>query len=118
MLTLYGYAKCSTCRKAKRLLIEAGIALQEIDITTSPPSAAILTAAMDCGIKARALLNTSGQQYRLLNMKDRVPTMTGRQLVETLAGNGRLIKRPIVTDGTTFTVGFKEEAFRAAWLVD
>jgi arsenate reductase len=32
-----------------------------------------------------------------------------------LAGNGRLVKRPIVTDGKQATVGFDAETFAKAW---
>jgi arsenate reductase-like glutaredoxin family protein len=32
-----------------------------------------------------------------------------------LAENGRLCKRPIVTDGTRHTVGFDEPVFKESW---
>jgi arsenate reductase len=32
-----------------------------------------------------------------------------------LASEGKLIKRPIVTDGTRVTVGFKPEEFEHFW---
>ena len=36
-------------------------------------------------------------------------------MLELLASNGRLIKRPIVTDGHKVTVGFKEDEFEDVW---
>ena len=35
--------------------------------------------------------------------------------LDLLAGNGRLVKRPIVTDGKRFTVGYAVDEFAAAW---
>ncbi|HON80486.1 MAG TPA: ArsC/Spx/MgsR family protein, partial [Spirochaetota bacterium] len=32
-----------------------------------------------------------------------------------LASSGRLIKRPVVTDGESTTVGFNEEVFLKTW---
>jgi arsenate reductase len=115
MLTFYGYAKCSTCRNAKKLLTQSGVAFNEIDITTAPPTAATLMLAINAGVTPKKLLNTSGQQYRQLNMKEKLPGLTTEELVDLLAANGRLIKRPIVTDGERFTVGLKDD-FAPTWL--
>ena len=48
-------------------------------------------------------------------MKDKLPGMSPEEQLELLASNGRLIKRPIVTDGAKVTVGYKPEEFAAAW---
>lgn len=40
---------------------------------------------------------------------------TVEEMADILATDGMLIKRPIVTDGTTVTVGFKEEVFEQTW---
>jgi arsenate reductase len=37
------------------------------------------------------------------------------EVLALLAGNGRLVKRPLVTDGTRTTVGFQEEDFLKTW---
>lgn len=56
----------------------------------------------------RKLFNTSGLQYRELNMKERLPSMTEQEAIELLASNGMLIKRPFLLDGERGIVGFKE----------
>lgn len=38
------------------------------------------------------------------------------EMAGILASDGMLIKRPIVTDGSKVTVGFKEETFQENWL--
>ena len=55
------------------------------------------------------------REYRELNMKDKVKSLPESELLDLLAGNGRLIKRPIVTDGERVTIGYKEEIFDETW---
>ena len=115
-LKLYGYKKCSTCRKAEKALIELGIDYQYIDITETPPSATALKKWVKSSeLDPKKLFNTSGEQYRSLGIKHQLPELTQADIFKMLAGNGRLIKRPIVTDGTHATVGFKEPIFLETW---
>ena len=69
-------------------------------------------------IKARGikkLFNTSGEQYKKLGIKNKIGTMTETQALDLLAGNGRLIKRPIAVDGGRITVGFDENEYKEVW---
>ncbi|HCN10235.1 MAG TPA: arsenate reductase [Lentisphaeria bacterium] len=115
MLTYYGYAKCGTCRKAQKALASAGIASEDHDITIDPPSRRLLERALASGYTISDLFNKSGVQYRELKMKDKVKSLPESELLDLLAGNGRLIKRPIVTDGERVTIGYKEEIFDETW---
>ena len=57
----------------------------------------------------RKLFNTSGVQYRELNMKEKLPNMSAKEVIDLLAGNGKLIKRPfLLNDKKQGIVGFKE----------
>ena len=116
MLKFYGYKKCDTCRKAEKALAKLGKEYEFIDITEAPPSQAALKKIVGLsGAELKKFFNTSGVQYKELNIKDKVPGMTESQILAMLAGNGRLLKRPLVTDGETSTVGFDEAAFAKAW---
>jgi arsenate reductase len=116
MLTFYGYAKCSTCVNAKKVLTKAGREFRDIDVTTSPPSAGDLREMIaKSGRPYTDFLNRSGLQYRALNMKDKVKTLPEDAVIKLLASEGRLIKRPIVTDGTRVTVGFSPVEFQKTW---
>jgi arsenate reductase len=116
MLVFYGYAKCSTCVNAKKFLAKAGRQFRDIDVTNSPPSADELRELIaKSGRSYTDFLNRSGLQYRALNMKDKVKTLPEDAIVKMLASEGRLIKRPIVTDGTRVTVGFSPEEFQRIW---
>ena len=116
MLTFYHYARCNTCVKAKKYLVSKGYSLKEIDITTSPPPTSELkTFIAKSGKPYTDFLNRSGTQYREKNMKEKVKRLSENEIVDMLASEGRLIKRPIVTDGTKVTVGFDESEFKRVW---
>lgn len=116
MIKFYGYKKCGTCRKAERMLDTLGSEYDFIDITEQPPSAAVLKKIqVQSGEELKKLFNTSGVQYREMKIKDRLPSLSKQEIFSLLANNGRLIKRPIVTDDNRATIGFKEEAFKKTW---
>ncbi len=116
MLKFHGYKKCSTCRKAEKALEKAGVAFDFSDITLAPPSKAELQRVLALtGLPVRKLFNTSGEQYKQLGIKDKLPGMSEDAALTLLAGNGRLIKRPIVIEGKKATVGFDAEAFGKTW---
>ena len=60
------------------------------------------------------MFNTSGQLYRELGIKDRIPSMTADEIYTLLATDGMLVKRPILlSDDGKVLVGFKEKAWEA-----
>jgi arsenate reductase len=112
----YLYEKCGTCRKAKQWLNNRNIAFEEIPIADAPPSKEELRRIWQAsGLDLRKFFNTSGQFYRELGLKEKLPVMSEEEMLDLLASNGKLIKRPLITDGKTVTVGFKEDEMEAAW---
>jgi arsenate reductase len=100
VLKFYGYKKCSTCREAEKMLTQKKIAYEFIDVTETPPSAADLgTWFKASGLDIKKLLNTSGEVYRSLGLKDKIKSMTEAEIIALLASQGRLIKRPLISDG-------------------
>ncbi|MGM8215306.1 arsenate reductase family protein [Bacillaceae bacterium W0354] len=115
-LTIYQYPKCGTCRKALKWLDERGIEYKPIHIVEHPPSKEELQTLIEkSGLEIKKFFNTSGMKYRELGLKDKLKDMSEEEMVELLASDGMLIKRPIATDGTKVTVGFKEEMFEKSW---
>ena len=47
--------------------------------------------------------------YRDLGLKDKLPGMSREEQLHLLASDGMLVKRPILIDGDTVLVGFKEK---------
>ena len=60
----------------------------------------------------RRLFNTSGQDYRAQNLKDRLPNLSSEEAIELLHQNGNLIKRPFLLTPTVGRVGFKESEWQ------
>jgi arsenate reductase (glutaredoxin) len=116
-LTFYWYPKCGTCRKAKKWLDDHHLSYKEIHIVDSPPSKEDLQGLYQkSGLDLKKFFNTSGQKYRELGIKDKFKSATDDELLEILATDGMLIKRPILTDEEKVTVGFKEDEFTEKWL--
>lgn len=116
MIKFYGYKKCGTCRKGEKALKDMGVDYDFIDITENPPSKTALKKMIkQSGIETKKAFNTSGTLYKEMKMKDKLPSMKDAEMIELLAQNGKLIKRPIVTDGEKSTVGFQAEEFQAKW---
>jgi arsenate reductase len=115
-ITFYGYKKCDTCRKAEKALAKLGREYDFVDITENPPSRPALKKIVgQSGAELKKFFNTSGVQYKELKIKDMIPNLGEAEILDLLAGNGRLIKRPLVTDGSKSTVGFDEAAFAKIW---
>lgn len=111
-LTFYWYPKCGTCRKAKKWLDEHGIAYEAVHIVENPPSKALLKDFYEkSGLPIKRLFNTSGQKYRELGLKDKIPEMSDEEALELLASDGMLIKRPVLAGDAFAMFGFKEDAY-------
>lgn len=108
-----GYPKCSTCKKAYQALKDLGIDAQYRDITKENPSKEEILAWMDRGIELSKLFNTSGQLYRQWNVKEKRQTYTQEQLVELLAQDGMLVKRPIVVSDDQIIIGNKPKEYES-----
>ena len=107
------YPKCSTCRKAKAWLDEQGIEYIIRDITLDEPTREELSAWIaKSGLEIKRFYNTSGQLYRAMELKDRLPMFTDEEKIGLLATDGMLVKRPLLISGDTVLVGFKEEQWK------
>ncbi|RSL34102.1 arsenate reductase family protein [Salibacterium salarium] len=115
-LTYYGYSKCGTCRNAKKWLDDNDLTYEEHDIVQSPPTREEIEGFYrKSGMPLKKFFNTSGKKYRELGIKDKMKTADESELLDLLASDGMLMKRPIITDGEQVTVGFKEDQFEEVW---
>lgn len=62
------------------------------------------------GKELKKLLNTSGKSYRELG-KEAVAAMTEEQLLQAMQADGKLIKRPLLSDGQRLLIGFNEAKY-------
>ena len=103
------YPKCSTCQKAKAFLEANGCVFETRDIKTNNPTYDELKTWQEkSGLPLRRFFNTSGLQYRALELKDKLPAMSDDEQLRLLATDGMLVKRPLLIVGDTVLVGFRE----------
>lgn len=115
-LTIYEYPKCGTCRSAVKSLKALGRDLEQRHIVEQPPTVEELKVLLsNSGVELKKFFNTSGDVYREQGLKDKLPLLSEDEKLALLASNGMLIKRPIVTDGTKVTIGYKEDHYKEVW---
>ena len=116
-MKVYAYKNCDTCRKAKKFLEAEGIDYELIPIREQSPTKSELKTMLACYKgNIRKLFNTSGGDYKSMNMKEKLPGMSNREAIDLLSKNGNLIKRPFAIVGKTGTVGFNEAAWSDLFL--
>lgn len=115
-LTVYCYPACGTCRSAIKWLKEHRYTVHEVHIVETPPSVPVLQDLIaKSGLELKKWFNVSGNLYKEMGLKDRLPAMQEAEKLQLLASHGMLIKRPVVTDGRRVTVGFKEDQYASVW---
>ena len=109
------YPKCSTCKKAQNWLDQHQIAYTLRDIKGENPTAEELKDWHSrSGLPLKRFFNTSGIQYRALELKDRLPNMSEEEQLALLATDGMLVKRPMLIAESFVLVGFKAADWAAA----
>ncbi len=109
MITFICYERCTTCKKAQKWLDARGIKYKVRPIKEANPTAEELSAwVQKSGKEARKFFNTSGILYRQQGLSARVKEMTEKEMIDLLATDGMLVKRPILVAGKTVLVGFNE----------
>lgn len=109
------YPKCTTCQKARAFLDARGTAYRFRDIKLDNPTEAELRAWRErSGLPLKRFFNTSGLQYKALELAKKLPKMTEDEQYALLATDGMLVKRPILAADGFVLVGFKQAEWEAA----
>ena len=109
MMLFVNYPKCGTCQKARKFLAEKGIAFEDRNIKEQNPTTEELKAWIEkSGLPIKKFFNTSGMLYRQMELKDKLPNMSEQEMIELLATDGMLVKRPILVADDQVLVGFKQ----------
>ena len=113
MLKFICYPKCTTCQKAKKWLDDNKIEYELRDIKLDNPTLEELTEwYKKSGLPLKKFFNTSGLLYKSLELKDKLPTMTDEEMLNLLATDGMLVKRPLLIGQDFVLVGFKEAEWK------
>lgn len=111
------YPKCSTCCKAKAWLESNGISFTAREIKAQNPTAGELRQWQQrSGLPLKKFFNTSGLQYKALDLKNKLPAMSEAEQLDLLASDGMLVKRPILVGEDFVLVGFREAEWKDALL--
>ena len=109
MLTVYCYSKCSTCKKALKWLDEKKIEHEVIDINEDHPDEGTLRKYYAVsGLPLKRFFNTSGMQYRNMDLSKKLPDMSEDDQLRLLASDGMLVKRPLLVGKDFVLAGFKQ----------
>ncbi|MGM9654401.1 MAG: arsenate reductase family protein [Butyricicoccaceae bacterium] len=108
------YPKCSTCQKAKAFLDQAGVSYELRDIKLQKPSQEELRRwQAESGLPLKKFFNTSGLQYRALELAKRLPQMSEDEQFALLASDGMLVKRPLLIGDGFVLAGFRQGEWEA-----
>ena len=109
MLKFICYPKCTTCQKAKKWLDDNGIEYELRDIKTDNPTLDELALWYEkSSLPLKKFFNTSGLLYKSMELKDKLPGMSEGEMLQLLATDGMLVKRPLLIGEEFVLVGFKE----------
>ena len=104
------YPKCSTCRKAQKWLDENEKNYELRDIKTEIPTEDELKEWWKkSGLPLKKFFNTSGNLYKEMKLKDKLPEMSEADQISLLATDGMLVRRPILVSEDKVLVGFREK---------
>ena len=114
MIKFICYPKCTTCQKAKKWLDDNKIEYELRDIKLDNPTLDELTEwYKKSGLPLKRFFNTSGLLYKSLDLKNKLLTMSEDEMLNLLATDGMLVKRPIAVCDGVVLVGFKPDEWRA-----
>lgn len=103
------YPRCTTCKKAVKWLDEKGVEYEYRDIKEKNPKKSELKKWIKAsGLPVKKFFNTSGQLYREMQLKEKLPEMSEADMIDLLATDGLLVKRPLLITDDKVLVGFKE----------
>ena len=112
-MILLCYPKCTTCQKAQKWLDARNIPYVYRDIKQENPTYNELKSWFALsGLPIKKLFNTSGLQYKALNLKEKLPSMSEDDSLKLLATDGMLVKRPLVVSDDFVLIGFKETEWK------
>ena len=111
-LTFFTYPSCTSCRKAKKWLTAHSVEFEERHIFRDTPSSqeimellSLTTSGLD------EILATRSQTYKDLNID--IEELSLSEVIQLIADEPKLLRRPLVTDGRKLVVGYDPEGLRS-----
>lgn len=106
------YPKCSTCKKALKLLESLNLEFEKRDMIVDKLSYDEIKEIYEKSVlDIKKFFNTSGVLYRENNIKEKLENMSLEEKLKLLASDGKYVKRPILINENSVIIGFKEEEY-------
>lgn len=115
MIKAYIHPTCSTCKQVLKWLDANQLAYETYNIKEVTPPTEQFEQWLDAGMKRTQILNTSGQKYRELGLKEQLATLSNGELAKMLNADGMLIKRPILWYNERVSFGSNEKLLNEVW---
>ena len=104
------YPRCTTCKKAKAWLDEHNIVYTDRNIKEEKPTYDELKEwYQKSGLPLKKFFNTSGVLYKEMKLREKLAGMSEEEMLELLASDGMLVKRPLLISDSRVRVGFKPD---------
>ncbi|KIL45982.1 Spx/MgsR family RNA polymerase-binding regulatory protein [Jeotgalibacillus campisalis] len=111
-ITFYTYPSCTSCRKTKKWLKENDVEFEERHIFREAPSYNELLRLLSMTSEGLdELLATRSQSFK--NLTQNVEDLPLSEVVKLIIEDPKLLKRPILTDGSKMIVGYNPEGLRS-----
>lgn len=112
MITLFLSPSCTSCRKAKAWLLDHNVPFQEHNIITSPLSRDELMKILSFTENGTEdIISTRSKIFQKLAID--VDELSISELLQLIAENPSLLRRPIIMDKKRMQIGFNEDEIRA-----
>ncbi|HEL0778643.1 TPA: Spx/MgsR family RNA polymerase-binding regulatory protein [Streptococcus equi subsp. zooepidemicus] len=112
MITLFLSPSCTSCRKARAWLTKHDVDFQEHNIITSPLSREELLAILSFTENGTEdIISTRSKVFQKLDID--IDELSIMDLIDLIAKNPSLFRRPIIMDSKRMQIGFNEDEIRA-----
>ncbi|HHJ7491904.1 TPA: Spx/MgsR family RNA polymerase-binding regulatory protein [Streptococcus pyogenes] len=112
MVTLFLSPSCTSCRKARAWLVNHEVDFQEHNIITSPLSRDELMSILSFTENGTEdIISTRSKVFQKLDID--VEELSISDLIDLIAKNPSLLRRPIIMDQKRMQIGFNEDEIRA-----
>ncbi|MGD7043960.1 Spx/MgsR family RNA polymerase-binding regulatory protein [Jeotgalibacillus proteolyticus] len=111
-ITFYTYPSCTSCRKTKKWLKDNGVEFNERHLFRETPSYSELLQLLSLTTEGLdEILATRSQSFK--NLTQDVEDLPLSDVVKLIIEDPKLLKRPILTDGSNMIVGYNPEGLRS-----
>lgn len=112
MITLFLSPSCTSCRKARAWLTKHDVDFQEHNIIISPLSREELLAILSFTENGTEdIISTRSKVFQKLDID--IDELSIMDLIDLIAKNPSLLRRPIIMDSKRMQIGFNEDEIRA-----